>query len=178
MEQPPAEECKAAWKKLVAADAAAYVAQYELFTTCGDSILEIVRAGFIDPRERTTAFRIAGLLKEEQRKALLPDLVSLACEPTSFPTIINARRAILALPKEWVLKHMDPSIERILKSEDDWEYRRLLELCSLLNRDLTLKIATIAASHQNPDIRESGTDFLQNPEPVSDGNLAPPTGGQ
>ena len=177
MEQPPTEECKAAWKRLVEADAAAYVAQYELFTTCGDSILEIVRAGFINPEERTTAFRIAALLKDEQREALLPDLVSLACEPTYAPTIINARRAILALPKEWVLKHMAPSIERILKSEDDWEYRRLLELCSLLNRDLTLKIATIAASHQNPDIREAGTDFLQNPQPLATENLPPEASG-
>jgi hypothetical protein len=168
MEQPPAGECKAAWKKLVAADAAAYIAQHELFTTCGEFILEIVRAGLLDPKERTTAFRIAGLLKDEQRKALLPDLVSLACEPSYAPTIINARKAIMALPKEWVLAHMGPSIERILKSDDDWEYRRLLELCSLLNRDLTLKIATIAASHQHPDIKEAGADFLENPEPFRD----------
>ena len=164
MEPSLRDQCKAAWTKLVAADAAAYAAQYELFSICGDSILEIVRAGLHDPKERTTAFRIADLLKEEQRKALLPDLISLACEPTYAPTIINARRAILALPKEWVLKHMDPSIERILKSDDDWAYRRLLELCSLLNRDLTLKIAAIAASHEHPDIKEAGIDFLDNPE--------------
>jgi hypothetical protein len=160
MEQRLPEECKSAWKRLVAADTAAYAAQRELFTTCGDFILEMVRAGLIDPKERTTAFRIAGLLKEDQRKALFPDFLSLACEPTYAPTITNARAAILALPKEWVLKHLNPSIARILKSDDDWAYRRLLELCSLLDRDLTLKIAAIAAAHQHPDIREAGTDFL------------------
>jgi hypothetical protein len=165
MEPSLDEQYKAAWKKVLEADAAAYAAQYELFSICGDSIIEIVRAGLHDPSERSTAFRIAGLLKEEQRKALLPDLVSLACEPSYAPTIINARKVIMSLPKQWVLAQMDPSIERILKSDDDWESRRLLELCSLLDRDLTLKIAAIAAAHQDPEIREAGTDFLNNPEP-------------
>ena len=171
MEKPPAGEYKAAWKKLVAADGAAYVAQHELFIICGDSILEIVRAGLDVPSERTTAFRIAGLLKEEQRKALLPDLVFLACEPSYVPTIVNARRAILALPRGWVLQQMNTVMERILKSDDDWAYRRLLELCSLLDRDLTLRIAAMAAAHQDPEIREAGTDFLENPEPFGSPTL-------
>jgi hypothetical protein len=41
------------------------------------------------------------------------------------------------------------------------EYRRLLELYFLLDRDLTQALATRASHHSDPDTREAGEDFLK-----------------
>jgi len=136
------------------------------FRFAGTRLLKSFAPGFMTLANDRRLSGSRASSRKKQRKALLPDLVSLACEPSYAPTIINARKVIMSLPKQWVPRP-NGSVHRYasLKSDDDWESRRLLELCSLLDRDLTLKIAAIAAAHQDPEIREAGTDFLNNPEP-------------
>jgi hypothetical protein len=47
------------------------------------------------------------------------------------------------------------------------EYRPLLELYSLFDRDLTVRLARRAAAHDDTDIKEAGEDFLVNPAPFA-----------
>ncbi|SRR5712692_1943200 len=162
------DDCKLIWQRLLEADAEVWRAQNELFTRCQPNLIEILRAGLHSPNERQTAFRVASLIHDgEQRKALFTDFLRLACEPTYVPTITAARRAILSLPREWVLEKVEVEAAKVLDWDDDWIHRRFLELCSLLDRDLTMRAARKAATHQNPDIKEAGDDFMNNPNPVS-----------
>ncbi len=167
-DRAPSDECKLIWQRLLEAEVELLLAQHELFTRCQPALIQILRASLHSPKERQTAFRIASLIYDsEQRKALFTDFLQLACEPTYVPTIIAARRAILSLPRDWVLEKIEIEAANLLDWDDDWLQRRFLELCSLLDRDLTIRAARKAATHQNPDIKEAGEDFLGNPNPIS-----------
>ncbi len=43
----------------------------------------------------------------------------------------------------------------------DDTYRRLLELYSQIDQNLTLRLARRAAAHSDPDTREAGEEFLR-----------------
>jgi len=164
---PPAD-CKLIWQRLLEADAEVSRAQNELFTRCRATLIDILRAGLYTPDERRTAFRIASLIYDsEQRKPLFPVFLRLACEPTNISDITAARCAILSLPRAWVLEKIEIEAANLLDWDDDWIHRRFLELCSLLDRDLTIRSARKAVTHQNPDIKEAGEDFLSSPNPIS-----------
>jgi len=68
-------------------------------------------------------------------------------------------------PHDWLLENIEQYAAPLLAYDDDEEYRRLLELYSLIDRDLTLKLARRAAEHADSDIREADEDFLANPDP-------------
>jgi hypothetical protein len=164
----PSDECKLIWQRLLEADTEVLRAQNDLFTRCRPTLIDILRAGLYAPNERRTAFRIASLIYDsEQRKPLFPVFLRLACEPTHISEITAARRAILSLPRVWVLERIEIEAGNLLDWDDDWIHRRFPELCRLLDRDLTIRAAQRAATHQNPDIKEAGEDFLNNPNPIS-----------
>jgi hypothetical protein len=71
------------------------------------------------------------------------------------------------LPRDWLVAHIERYAESLLGYEDYEEYRRLLELYSLIDRDPTLRLARRAAAHDDADIKEAGEDFLANPDPVT-----------
>jgi hypothetical protein len=164
----PSDGCKLIWQRLLAADTEVWRAQNELFTRCRAALIDILRAGLYAPNERRTAFRIASLIyHSEQRQPLFPVFLHIACESTQILDITAARRAILSLPRAWVLEKIEIEAGNLLDWDDDWIHRRFLELCSLLDRDLTIRAAHKASTHQNPDIKEAGEDFLSNPNPIS-----------
>jgi hypothetical protein len=71
----------------------------------------------------------------------------------------------MTFPKEWLSQHIESAAEPLLNSQDEWIYRRLLEVYSCIERELTLRLARRAAEHPNPDIREAGDQFSSNPAP-------------
>jgi hypothetical protein len=157
-------KAKEKWAQLMEAERNAKDLRGELFRCGFEDVLALVREGIRTPNpDREFAFRLTQLLPVEQLQKLLPDLVQLACEPSYVPTIEQARQAILALPRRWTIEHIVTAAEPLLLSSDDWVYRRLLELYALLDRELTLKFARRAAEHEHPEIREAGTEFLNDP---------------
>jgi hypothetical protein len=164
----PSDGCHSIWQRLILADAELLQAQDDLFIHCKRTLIELLRAGLNEPRERRVAFRIASLIPDvEQRKALFPTFLALACQPTYGPTIFAARDAILSFPHDWLLANMESEAGGLLDWDDAWEYRRFLELCSLIDSAMTVRIAQKATTHQNPEIRDAGEDFLNNPNPVA-----------
>ncbi len=127
-------------------------------------LLELVRARLRDPAERTAALSVAALLPVEKRQELLDELLTLASFGHSLTG--EARRVILSLSQDWLLATIQTRAEPFLRLDDHEEYRRMLELFSLIDRDLTLRLAQRAVQHVDPDIREAGEDFIANPTPV------------
>jgi hypothetical protein len=162
------DECKSVWQRLHEADVLFNRAQYELFTNCRESIVDLLRIAFRDSSQYQLAFRVASLLNDpEQKKTLFPEFLGLACQPSYVPTILAARKAALSLSKEWLLANIEVEAEQVLNWSDDWEFRRFLELCSLIDTELTIRNAKRATASENSDIREAGEDFLKDPSPVS-----------
>jgi hypothetical protein len=111
------------------------------------------------PTERGAALEVAATLSIEERKELLGELISLAS--FGHGRTAMARRLILSLPHDWLRENMEAYAAPILEEGSDEEYRRLLELYSELDRDLTLRLARRAAASDDPEIADVGRDFLE-----------------
>lgn len=161
IDQQPTSTDRESWQRFVEAERSFISARMQLIKA--PSIIALIRKGLEQPTERTAALNVAALLPVDKRRELFGDLLALA----SFGHGLTgeARRIILSLPRDWLLTHIEEHAEPLLAYDDYEEYRRLLELYSLIDRDLTLRLARRAAEHADPDIREAGEEFLANPDP-------------
>ncbi|MEO7327200.1 MAG: hypothetical protein ABI193_01390 [Minicystis sp.] len=124
------------------------------------SAVELVRAGLHDGGGRVTALAMVPYLKEDERRALLPDLVAVASYGHGQTGEAIAR--ILELPRDWVLANIEAQVEPLLAKGSYEEYRALMELYDQLGAfALERQVAERAAASEDPDIREAGEDFLE-----------------
>jgi hypothetical protein len=160
-------ECEEQWIQLTQTDATSNEQLHDFLRSCSAHATKLIRASLKagNPREREYSFRATELLDLNLRQELLPDLVVLACEPSYVPTILRSREVLLTFPKEWLCQHIETAAEPLLASEDEWVYRRLLELYARIEISLTLRLANRAVQHPNPEIQRAGEEFLDNPHP-------------
>lgn len=85
--------------------------------------------------------------------------VRLACRPQNAWRIESGRRHVLAMPRDWVLQHIERTAAESLDSNDYWEYRRLLELAELLDISLVQRLVAVGLASTDSDVREAATDF-------------------
>jgi hypothetical protein len=83
----------------------------------------------------------------------------LACQPSSIPLIEQGRTEVLALPRIFVLEALESMAATSLNLNDDWEYRRLLELARRLDPAMVQRIVKWGLNSADPDVREAATDF-------------------
>ena len=62
-------------------------------------------------------------------------------------------------PVEWVSPKIKQTVFHFIDITDDWDFRRLLELCDLISIDLLKWAITLGADSTNPDIIEAVDDF-------------------
>ena len=98
--QQPSDDDLVLWRRFVQARAQSLEASNELLTnaTC---LVELVRRGLDDPRERIAAVKIAAMLKVKEREQLLDRLISLASY--THGQTAACRETILSLPRDWLL---------------------------------------------------------------------------
>ena len=89
--------------------------------------------------------------------------LGLACQAQNTAIIIHGRHKILALPRDAVLQ----SIERIaadsLPLNDEWEFRRLLEVYEQLDPELLQRLVETGLASSNAEIKEAADDFRKQP---------------
>ena len=93
--------------------------------------------------------------------AILAYLLELACQAQNELNIELGRKALLALPRMWLLEHIEEDAEPLIQLNDEWEYRRLLELYSMLDNMLARKLALRGINNSDIGIREACQDFLE-----------------
>jgi hypothetical protein len=157
MNQQLSSDSTTLWQSLVESHLAFRRAFREFFAEGVDRV-EVMRTA-LRGRDRLTALEVAPYLKASERIRLFPEWVFLAS--FAHGAIQVPRDMILSLPREWVLANIEAEAEPLLQDGTYDEYRRLLELYELLDRDLTLKLARRAAAHADPDVREAGEEFLE-----------------
>ncbi len=160
-------------RPLVKAENTSIGARMELFSKL-PALVPLVKRGLHQPAERSAALRIAARLPARQKRALLPDLVSLA----SFVhgSTREARNIILSLSREWLRENIEKYAEPILQRGDYEEYASLLELYMRIDHDLALRLALRAVAHNDPDIRDVGETFLARLWPFMPRNRASRSG--
>lgn len=83
----------------------------------------------------------------------------LACQPSGITLIIQGRQRVLALPREYVLKHIEPLAAQLIDITDYWEYRRLLELAEMLDSELVQHFVAWGLNSEDPDVLEAAMDY-------------------
>lgn len=155
-QEQPIENDTQLWHKVFDREIAYIQARQDFLKNCTDRI-GLIKKALHNPTERGTALRLIEYLNLEERQSLFDDLVDLASVSNS--DIELCRKAILSLPKMWVLANLEKSAEPLLQDGTDEEYRRLLELYIDIDREVTQRLALRALQHDDPDIHEVGEDF-------------------
>lgn len=117
----------------------------------------LIRGALLDG-DRYAAIEVARFLQEDERKQLFDNWVAGASTSNSLVHIY--RRFILSLPHDWVMERIEAAVEPHLSNGDLDEWSRFLELYILLDTDLTRRLAERAAAHDDPEIGETGLDYL------------------
>jgi hypothetical protein len=92
--------------------------------------------------------------------AVVRENLERVCGARSPDELAEARGALLALPRGWLLSRFEPSAEPILAAGGPGEWRRVLELCRLLDAALLAGLATRAATHPDREIAAAGREHV------------------
>lgn len=156
-QEQPTENDTQLWHKVFEKETAYIQARQDFIKNYKDRV-GVFKKALNNPTERGTALRLIEYLNLEERQSLFDKLIDLAS--VSHSDIELCRKAILSLPKNWLLANIEKSAEPLLQDGTDEEYRRLLELYIDIDRKLAQRLAQRAVQHDDPDIREVGEDFL------------------
>ena len=91
----------------------------------------------------------------------LRDAIQLACQPTHGPKIIDGRRRVAELPREWVLENIEAIGRSALNFAHEewgcWEYGRFLELLDHIGaHELLGRMVREGLASEDVDVREIG----------------------
>lgn len=93
--------------------------------------------------------------------------VELACLCQNIRNIELGRAGIWMLPKQWVLNCIEEIVEPMLHQNDEWEYRRLLEVYWHIDKSLVKRLAMRCLDCDDSEIRELGKECLAELENLS-----------
>jgi hypothetical protein len=148
---------KAAWSNLLDKERAFIAARMEFFSKSPHKVA-ILKEALKEPSERGTALRVIDLFNASEKEAFFDDLLPLAS--WGHGDIELVRRIILSLSRDYVLNNIEGMSTAILSGGDDEQFRCLLKLFEMLDKDILKKFINKALNTENPEIQEVGKDFL------------------
>ena len=101
------------------------------------------------------------LLKESVAGKVLSYLLGLACQAQNVHNITLGRMALLNIPRVWLVEHIKAVAEPLVALNEEWEYRRLLELYENLDAGLTTDHLLRGLVSPNPDIQSTAQAYLK-----------------
>ena len=115
--------------------------------------LDAYSEGLAEHPERVTE------LEPATGAAVIAELLEYACQLQNNLNIELGRAGLAALPREWLLARIEPALEPLFATDDDWEYGRMLEVAELLDAALTRKLIRRGLESENEEIREAAEDW-------------------
>lgn len=70
------------------------------------------------------------------------------------------RAGLLVIPRNWLLENIKEAIQRVLNLDDEWEYRRLLEVLWKIDKGLVYEFTIRGLYSDNAEVRETARDSL------------------
>jgi hypothetical protein len=99
-------------------------------------------------------------------------LLSLACEAQNARNISLGREYLAEIPRDWLVERIESCAEFLLTSRGEWEFRRLLEVYSVLDETLTRRLVERGQASSIDEIREAALEWADlRPAPL--GGIAP-----
>jgi hypothetical protein len=94
---------------------------------------------------------------------ILQRVLALACQAQNFHRISEGRMALAAMPRDWLTDNLPLRVSLDLDLDDEWEFRRLLELLEILGMESTelfrgyLQFGLEVSN--NPEVTEAAVEF-------------------
>jgi hypothetical protein len=98
-------------------------------------------------------------LSDSAGKKIVDTLIKRACESQHVGYILSARKALLTLPRTWLLGVLPDAIRDVVVLGDEWEYRRLIELLKDLNPPLFDSCIAYGIATGDGEIYEAAADL-------------------
>ncbi len=86
-------------------------------------------------------------------------LLGRACQAQNVGNITSARTLLRTLPPLWLSSILPDAIEAVLDLNDEWAYRRLIELLEELKSELRARYLEHGMASSLTEIREAATDM-------------------
>jgi hypothetical protein len=102
-------------------------------------------------------------LPAAQADRVVAEILSCACQATHASLIELGREAAASLPRQWLMEQIERVADRTLNYDDEWEYRRLLELYKHLDDALLSRLVHRGINSKNSEIAEAAGDFSPRP---------------
>jgi hypothetical protein len=100
------------------------------------------------------------LLSDKKSNDVIKSLIKYACWATNDLLIILSRNLFSSMKKEWVSSKIKLLAEDVIDFNDEWEYRRLLELADIISEDLLEWAIKKSVGSYNEEVLEAANDFL------------------
>ena len=92
-------------------------------------------------------------------RMIVNTLLEQACESQNVGRILSARTALLSLPRDWLSRLLPGAIRDVVALDDEWEYRRLIELLKDLDRPLFEAYVDYGLAAGQGEIYEAASDL-------------------
>ncbi|MEK4526151.1 hypothetical protein CXK86_03610 [Paenibacillus sp. BGI2013] len=92
---------------------------------------------------------------------ILTILIEWACQPQNTHPIEIARKKIKTIPSDWLIEHLPNVAKTAICLDDEWEYRRLLELLSEAIPKLLDWGIVLGINSKNEGIKEEANDYKE-----------------
>jgi hypothetical protein len=92
-------------------------------------------------------------------RSIVNTLLQQACQSQHIGSITSARQAMLAIPPVWLSRVLHDAISDVVDLNDEWEYRRLIELLKELNSGLLRVYLDYGMESGSGAIHEAATDL-------------------
>jgi hypothetical protein len=96
---------------------------------------------------------------EQVGEQILEAILRRGCQAQHTRNIVLGRLAAAEVPRDWFVARVETVAARVLNLEDEWEYRRYLELCGELDAGLLQRLVARGLVSDNAEIREAAEDF-------------------
>ncbi|SMF75423.1 hypothetical protein SAMN05661091_1200 [Paenibacillus uliginis N3/975] len=90
---------------------------------------------------------------------LLIVLIEYACKGTNIGPILLARSQIKKIPSCWLVSFFPEATKQSVDFNDEWEFRRLLELVHEAVPQLLKNYVEIGLASENKEVKEAAEDF-------------------
>lgn len=100
-------------------------------------------------------------LSEDKTKAITVLLIGMACGCQNVRNISLGRMGILEMPKEWVMNHIEEIAQENINFEEEWEYRRLVELYLRVDDNLAQRLIDMGLKSSTPEIVDAAKDYTR-----------------
>lgn len=108
-------------------------------------------------------FDILPSFSKENSTGVISYLLKIGCQSTHIGNIRLGRESLASIPRSWLIERIYNIANQTLDLNDEWEYRRLLEIYQILDNGLLKSLCYLGKQSKNIAVQEAANDFTETP---------------